>query len=112
MPYFIHSQQIQVGKYQGQTFRWLLSNDVGWTAAILASHQRERESGSAAATPLNINKDRLLSYALLFPEVEAVIREKRLAPLPVSRMHRMLVGFGEWKEVTMEDFYTNPKYRQ
>lgn len=32
---------IQFGKYTGQTFKWLLENDVQYTASIVASHQKE-----------------------------------------------------------------------
>lgn len=32
---------IQFGKYKGQTFKWLLENDVSFTALLVASHDRE-----------------------------------------------------------------------
>lgn len=35
--------KIQFGKYKGQTFKWLLENDVGYTAYIVASHQEQRD---------------------------------------------------------------------
>lgn len=30
---------VQFGQYQGQTFQWLLENALGYTVALLASHQ-------------------------------------------------------------------------
>lgn len=46
---------IQFGQYQGQTFKWLLENDVGWTTDVLARHQKERET-SVSQSPLMSNK--------------------------------------------------------
>lgn len=30
---------VQFGQYRGHTFKWLLDNDVGYTAHVLATHQ-------------------------------------------------------------------------
>lgn len=35
---------IQFGKYRSQTFKWLLENDVGYTAYIVASDQKYTRS--------------------------------------------------------------------
>lgn len=34
---------IQFGQYKGQTFRWLLENDVDYVAYIVTSHQNDQE---------------------------------------------------------------------
>ena len=31
--------EVQFGQYRGQTFRWLLENDVGYTVHLLRSHE-------------------------------------------------------------------------
>ncbi len=36
---------LQFGQYRGKSFKWLLSNDIGYLAMVLAVHQREREGG-------------------------------------------------------------------
>ncbi len=35
--------RVQFGKYKGQTFKWLLENDVGYAAHMVSTHQKERE---------------------------------------------------------------------
>ena len=57
---------IQLGKYQGQTFRWLLENDAGYACHLVDSHQRERET-SASDSPLMANKDSLARYSCAHP---------------------------------------------
>ena len=34
----LSESQLQFGQYRGQTFKWLLSHDVGYACGILASH--------------------------------------------------------------------------
>lgn len=34
---------LQFGQYREKTFKWLLSNDVGYAAMVLASHRQEWE---------------------------------------------------------------------
>lgn len=47
--------KIQFGQYRGQPFKWLLENDVGYTAFIVASHQKEHEH-TMHQSPLMANK--------------------------------------------------------
>ncbi|MED6289061.1 hypothetical protein CHARACLAT_032541 [Characodon lateralis] len=68
--------EVQFGLYRGQTFRWLLTHDLGYTVGLLASHEAEREAG-CSSSPLLCNKDALLEYARLFKEVTAAIVDKR-----------------------------------
>ncbi len=68
---------LQFGQYQGKSFKWLLSNDIGYASMVLAAHQREREGGNTTQSAVMGNKDALLGYAGLFPDVMAAISERR-----------------------------------
>lgn len=56
---------LQFGKYRGQTFKWVLENDLGWVTGVLATVAcaGEKEEG----TPLSQNKFRLLQYVKMYP---------------------------------------------
>ena len=57
-----------IGRCRGQTFRWLLGNDVGYVVTIVVSHEGERDKGgSSKQSALMVHKDALVSYARLFP---------------------------------------------
>ncbi|KAG7501097.1 hypothetical protein JOB18_039692 [Solea senegalensis] len=85
--------ELQFGQYWGQTFRWLLENDVGYVVSILASHQKEREGGMTMRTPLMSNKDALASYARLFP------------PMSTNEVDDTLLGFGEHAHRSYKSLY-------
>ncbi|KAI4793351.1 hypothetical protein KUCAC02_032781 [Chaenocephalus aceratus] len=95
--------ELQFGQYRGQTFQWLLSQDLGYTATILAGHQGEREGGDVSSTPLMWNKDALLEYAGLFTAVMAAVRRKR-APGTAAE-NDQLVGFGVFTAMTYREMY-------
>ncbi|XP_034051751.1 uncharacterized protein LOC117532512 [Gymnodraco acuticeps] len=95
--------ELQFGQYRGQTFQWLLSNDVGYTATILAGHQGEREVGDVSCTPLMWNKDALLEYAGLFTAVMAAVSRKRAPGMAAE--HEQLVGFGVFTAMTYREMY-------
>ncbi|XP_071245924.1 uncharacterized protein [Salvelinus alpinus] len=100
---------IQFGKYRGQTFKWLLSHDVGYAVMVLASHQQERENGDTDMSSEMANKDRFDWYSNLFPEVQKAVEERRvrdgtLPPQPDQEDSR-LVGFGNHKSLTYKDLY-------
>nr|XP_055062937.1 uncharacterized protein LOC129445993 [Misgurnus anguillicaudatus] len=105
---------IQFGMYRGQTFRWLLENDVGYTTQLVASHQREREK-SASDSPLMANKDALVRYACAHPAFVEQLRFHRLYEEARARASQpgcegeALVGFGDYKEVTLKDLYSSEK---
>ncbi|CAJ1075880.1 zinc finger protein 613-like isoform X2 [Xyrichtys novacula] len=61
------------GKYAGQSFRWLLENDVGWVVWLLAEYCKKGEK----AELLQWQKERMLEYARQFPSVTCHL-EKRL----------------------------------
>jgi hypothetical protein len=65
---------LQFGRYRGQSFKWVLENDLGWVTGILSDMLRhgEKESNS----PLSHNKFRLLQYAEMYPKVLAIVKEK------------------------------------
>lgn len=69
--------KVLFAQYRGQTFRWLLTHDLGHTVALLAGHEAEREGGAGSSSPLMCNKDSLLEYARLFPAVAAAIADKK-----------------------------------
>jgi len=56
---------IVFGKYTGQTFRWLLENDVGWLMWLLFQYCQQGEQNEL----LKLQKERLLQYASEFPPV-------------------------------------------
>ncbi|XP_071001358.1 uncharacterized protein [Oncorhynchus clarkii lewisi] len=51
---------VQFGKYRGQTFKWMMENDVGYMMHLVTVHQKERERArSVSQHPLMANKDAL-----------------------------------------------------
>lgn len=95
----LSQSEIQFGQYYGQTFRWLLSNDVGWVCRIVASHQAEREDGDTSNHPQAANKDALLNYAFLYPEMVAAITSKRVVDgtLPARANDQQIVNLSQFK---------------
>lgn len=108
---------IQFGKYQGQTFRWLLENDVGYITQLVASHQREREK-SASDSPLMANKDALARYSCAHPAFVEQLRFHRVHEEARARATQpgcegeALVGFGDFKEATLKDLYESTGKKQ
>lgn len=103
----LSESELQFGQYRGQTFRWLLTHDLGYAVALLASHRKERAGGDVSASPLMVNKDALASYAQLFPEMVAAV-EGRCATEGTGS-HRSqdqsLVGFGAHSGMTYVSLY-------
>ncbi|XP_017210681.1 uncharacterized protein isoform X2 [Danio rerio] len=98
---------LQFGQYRGKTFKWLLSNDVGYAAMVLAVHQREREAGDTTQSFIMGNKDALLRYAGLFPVMMAAISERRVREghgTPAQE-DQVLVGFGNFAAMSFKDLY-------
>ncbi|XP_035377658.1 uncharacterized protein LOC118240668 [Electrophorus electricus] len=58
---------VQFGQYRGQTFKWLLTHDVGYAVMVLAARQRECEGGATSMYPAMANKDALVQYASAGP---------------------------------------------
>lgn len=98
---------LQFGKYRGQTFKWLLGNDVGYATGIIVSHMKESESGSGPQTPLSQNKDALVTYAKLFAPMAEVITRRRIRDGKASErgLDARLVGFGQHGHKTFKSLY-------
>ena len=82
---------IQLGKYQGQTFRWLLENDAGYACHLVASHQRERET-SASDSPFMANKDSLARYSCAHPAFAEHLKFRRGAGGGPGSRHSVRAG--------------------
>lgn len=98
---------LQFGQYQGKSFKWLLSNDIGYASKVLATHQREHERGKTTQSAAMGNKDALLGYAGLFLDVMAAISERRVREgtgTPAQK-DQVLVGFGEFARISFKDLY-------
>ena len=85
---------LQFGQYRGNSFKWLLENDLWYVVMLLAGHQNERESGDLSDTALVTNKDALLRYARFYPEAAMAIRQRS------TLADDCLVGFGAHKMCT------------
>lgn len=66
---------LQFGKYKGQTFKWLLENDLGWVTGVVAVFEcKDKEIPN---NPHSANKFRLVEYVRMFPEVTHHMLEKK-----------------------------------
>ena len=105
--------ELQFGQYRGQTFRWLLENDVGYACAIIASHEKEREgeSGNPNQAPLMVHKDALTTYARRFPQMVAAIARRRMSEgsRSVRGLDDKQLGFGAHAHVTFKSLYESKK---
>ncbi|XP_045901929.1 uncharacterized protein LOC123968937 [Micropterus dolomieu] len=97
---------IQFGQYKGQTFKWLLENDVGYTAYIVAGHQKQREP-TMYQSPLMANQDSLTQYASAYCELKKEVRFHRgyNRSLQSGQEGKALVGFGLHRLDTLQDLY-------
>ncbi|KAK7167113.1 hypothetical protein R3I94_001495 [Phoxinus phoxinus] len=101
---------VSKGGDPGQTFRWLLGNDVGYTTQLVASHQREK---STSDSPLMANKDALARYSCAHPAFAEQLRYHRVHEEAWDRATQpgcegeALVGFGDYKEATLKDLYAS-----
>ncbi|KAK0132914.1 hypothetical protein N1851_031722 [Merluccius polli] len=107
-PQVLAESELQLGRYRGQTFRWLLENDVGYAVNLAVSHEGERDKGSSSQTTLMVHKDALVSYARLFPPMAAAIDRRRMVeggPQTVRGLDDTLVGFGAHCDLTYKALY-------
>ncbi len=77
---------LQFGQYRGKSFKWLLSNDIGYLTMVLAVHQQEREGG----------------------DITQSIRERRRVREGTStpaQEDQVLVGFGDFASMCFKDLY-------
>ncbi|XP_076006369.1 uncharacterized protein LOC143000820 [Genypterus blacodes] len=85
---------IQFGNYKGKTFKWLLENDVGYTAQLVASHQKEKVDKNSQ-NPQMANKNALTDYSMFYPDFANEVRFHRQAP-------KGKIGFGKYKSETLK----------
>ncbi|XP_034147166.1 uncharacterized protein LOC117594181 isoform X2 [Esox lucius] len=101
---------VQFGVYRGQTFKWLLENDVGWVVGLVASHEQERER-SVSTSPLMVHKDALARYANHYIAVKEEVRFRRafvaskLKASQPGQEGQALVGFHRYRAETLQDLY-------
>lgn len=93
----LSGRSIQFGKYTGQSLKWLLENDVGYVAYLLAEPPGLREQ----------KKDSLFQYAKAYLEVwdEVRIQRGKSRPLKSAVGGGALVGFGVHALATLQDLY-------
>ncbi|XP_040900950.1 uncharacterized protein LOC121186321 isoform X2 [Toxotes jaculatrix] len=99
---------IQFGQYNGKTFKWLLENDVSYTAFLVASHQMEPKNGEPTMSQrrLMANKDSFTRYAMAYPEVSKEVRDHcKKAKVRSLQEGQALVGFGIYKSETLRGLY-------
>ncbi|XDV38719.1 hypothetical protein PO909_008069 [Leuciscus waleckii] len=98
---------LQFGQYWGKTLKWLLSYDIGYASMVLAVHQREREGGDTTQSAIMGNKDALLRYAALFPDMMAAISECRVreGTGTPAQEDMMRIGFGKFASMSFKDVY-------
>lgn len=99
---------IQFGQYIGQTFKWLLENDVSYTGYLVAGHQKQRQD-TMSQSPLMANKDSLTRYAIAYPEVLKEVRFQRACDRSQQSRQKgkALVGFGLHRSETLQDLYNS-----
>ncbi|XP_074510964.1 uncharacterized protein LOC141779830 [Sebastes fasciatus] len=99
---------IQFGQYKGQTFKWLLENDVSYIGYLVASHQKQRQD-TMSQSPLMANKDSLTTYAIAYPEVLTEVRFQRACDRSQQsgQKGKALVGFGLHRLETLQDLYNS-----
>nr|XP_055047517.1 uncharacterized protein LOC129433082 isoform X2 [Misgurnus anguillicaudatus] len=88
---------VTFGKYAGQSFRWLLENDVGWVIWLLSEYCQKGEQNDL----LKWQKERLLQYAREFPPVTFHLNKR----LEESRKDK-----GKKAESTVSKFQQDPDY--
>ncbi|XP_028300700.1 uncharacterized protein LOC114462201 [Gouania willdenowi] len=106
----LSQHDLQFGKYRGQTFYWLLCNDMGYAVMIVAAHLKERQAGSDNMSHTMLNKDSLCCYAKLFPDVMRAVEQRMLSdgsliPASSSALDHKVVGFGKHAKLTYKDFF-------
>uniref|UniRef100_UPI003AAA83C1 uncharacterized protein n=1 Tax=Centroberyx gerrardi TaxID=166262 RepID=UPI003AAA83C1 len=94
---------IQFGQYRGQTFKWLLENDMDYTAHLVA--------GKSTASQLKANKDALTRYSRACPDFMKEVRfhrgleEAKVRSVPSGQEGQALVGFGKYRSETLQSLY-------
>jgi uncharacterized protein (DUF3820 family) len=99
--------KLQFGKYQGQRFRWLLENSLGYAVYLVLSISSEK----AQTTPLSENKQLFLQYTSHIREMaEEVEKYKRKQEMQAEARATgdqgcLMVEFGDFQGRSMKDVY-------
>ena len=99
--------KLQFGKYQGQRFRWLLENSLGYALYLVHSITRER----VHATPLSENKQLLLQYTSGIREMKEELEKFQKKQEMQSKAREtgdqgcLMVEFGDFKGRSMKEVY-------
>ncbi|MGL4358434.1 MAG: hypothetical protein ACRCSY_07045 [Cetobacterium sp.] len=99
--------KLQFGKYQGQRFRWLLENSLGYAVYLMLSISTEK----AQTTPLSENKQLFLQYTSHIREMaEEVEKYKRKQEMQAEARATgdqgcLMVEFGDFQGRSMKDVY-------
>ncbi|CAM4515131.1 unnamed protein product [Leuciscus chuanchicus] len=84
------------GKYNGQSFKWLAENDVGYIKYVLDLHIKECRQPDRKPSHFNWIKDLLLIYVELFPQVSCHLE---------INVDRAIYGQGRFRLFTFEEMW-------
>lgn len=99
--------KLQFGKYQGQRFRWLLENSLGYAVYLVLSISTEK----AQTNPLSENKQLFLQYTSDIREMaEEVEKYKRKQDMQAEARATgdqgcLMVEFGDFQGRSMKEVY-------
>lgn len=99
--------KLQFGKYQGQRFRWLLENSLGYAVYLVVSIAGEEERDN----PLSSNKHLFLRYTSQIKEIgeEVEVYKKKQGMMAAARetgdQGCLMVEFGDFRGRSMKEVY-------
>ncbi|XP_073668773.1 uncharacterized protein [Paramisgurnus dabryanus] len=99
--------KLQFGKYQGQRFRWLLENSLGYAVYLVLSSSSEK----AHPTPLSENKQLYLQYTSLIREMAEEAEKYKRKQEMQAEAHAtgdqgcLMVEFGDFQGRFMKEVY-------
>lgn len=99
--------KLQFGKYQGQRFRWLLENSLGYAVYLVVSMAGEEERDN----PLSSNKHLFLRYTSQIKEIgeEVEVYKKKQGMMAAARetgdQGCLMVEFGDFRGRSMKEVY-------
>lgn len=102
---------VQFGKYKGNSFRWILENDIGYVVYLI--HKVEEEERTGQFNPEGPKKENLLSfleYCRSFSEIVKLLEylsKKSSEPEAVVDIDENLVGFGVHSKKTWREIWEN-----
>ncbi|KAF1385959.1 hypothetical protein PFLUV_G00113180 [Perca fluviatilis] len=106
----LSSRKIEFGKYKGETFKWLLENDLNYIGFIVANHQQQRKETVCRSGQM-ANKDSLTKYSKANPQAWEEVKffqemeKAKKRSLKPGQEGKALVGFGLYRSMKLEDLY-------